>query len=207
MNLAIIGTGNVGGPVGRLWAAAGHTVIYGSRAPERHATLVETAGPNASVRSPEEAIDRSDVVLEAIPFHAVPSLPRAQLAGKILLSASNYFPQRDGEIDLKGLSHTSWVARQLPETRVVKAYSMIGGDVLERYANGADSDGFVMLLAADDPEAMTIAGALVRDTKLEPLEVGSLDDGRIFQSLDGPLFNVRLTLDQARAEVKRLLQP
>lgn len=205
MKLAIIGTGNVGAPVGRLWAAAGHDVVFGSRSPEKHAALVAAAGPNASVASPEDAIESADAVLEAVPFHAVMNLPSHQLAGKILLSASNYFPQRDGEIDLGGLSHTAWVAKQHPEARVVKAYSMIGGEVLERYANGAAGEGFVMFLASDDAEAMTIAGSLVQDTKLEPLDVGTLDDSRIFQSLDGPLFNVRMQLDRARAEVNRLL--
>ncbi len=206
MNLAIIGTGNVGAPVGRLWAAAGHKVVFGSRSPEKHAALIAAAGPNASVGSPEDAIEAADIVLEAVPFHAVTNLPSKKLAGKILLSASNYFPQRDGDINLGGLSHTAWVAKQHPESRVVKAYSMIGGEVLERYANGDQGDGFVMFLASDDSEAMGTASVLARDTKLEPLEVGSLADSRIFQPVDGPLFDVRMTLVEARDEVRRLLQ-
>ena len=32
--IAIIGTGNVGSTLGKIWAEAGHTIIYGSRTPD-----------------------------------------------------------------------------------------------------------------------------------------------------------------------------
>ncbi len=206
MQLAILGTGNVGAPVGRLWAAAGHSVFFGSRSPEKHAALIESAGPNVSVKRPEEAIRSADVVLEALPFHAVATLPTHALRGKILISASNYFPVRDGNIDLQGLSQTSWVARQHPGSRVVKAFSMIGGNVLNRYANGAAEEGLVMFISADDQEAKAVVEPLVRDTKLVPLDVGDLEDSRIYQSLEGPLFDARLRIDEAKAEVAKLLK-
>ena len=49
--IAIIGTGNVGSTLGKIWAEAGHTVIYGSRTPneERVLTLVTETGHGGTV--------------------------------------------------------------------------------------------------------------------------------------------------------------
>jgi predicted dinucleotide-binding enzyme len=33
-DIAVIGAGNIGGTLGRTWAAAGHSVTYGARNPE-----------------------------------------------------------------------------------------------------------------------------------------------------------------------------
>ena len=44
--IAVIGTGNVGGALGPEFAALGHTIVYGSREPERDdvVALVERTG-------------------------------------------------------------------------------------------------------------------------------------------------------------------
>ena len=78
---------------------------------------------------------------------------------------------------------------------------MIGGRVLQRYADGAASDGFVMFMASDDEDAKLATSRLVRDTQLDPFDTGGLETGRLFQSLDGPLFDVRMTREEARAAI------
>ena len=47
--IAIIGTGNVGSTLGKIWAAKGHEIIYGSRTPtsDRVQQLVRESGKNA----------------------------------------------------------------------------------------------------------------------------------------------------------------
>ena len=35
MRIAVIGTGHIGGTLGRKWRAAGHDVVYGSRQGDR----------------------------------------------------------------------------------------------------------------------------------------------------------------------------
>ena len=44
----IIGAGAMGGPIGQLWAAAGHQVLYSSRNPDQLMELVRSAAPRAS---------------------------------------------------------------------------------------------------------------------------------------------------------------
>ena len=44
MRIAIIGTGNVGGTLGRAWARQGHEIVFGVRDPERPPPLVREIG-------------------------------------------------------------------------------------------------------------------------------------------------------------------
>src|SRR5215213_3697423 len=104
VKIGIIGAGNIGANAARLFAEAGHeVVISNSRGPETLSELVEEIGAGVRAVTLEEAADSGDVVLEAIPFGRFEELPADRLAGKIVIDASNYYPGRDGEIDLDGL--------------------------------------------------------------------------------------------------------
>ena len=203
MNIGIIGSGNIGSALGRLWAAAGHQVCFGSRHPDRLGDLVTKAGPNARADTQEAAAAFGEVVLEAVPFAVTPDLPREQLAGKVLLSASNYYPRRDGEIDLEGVTHTEWVAARLPGVRVVKAFNMMRATTMEELADGGGTPGLAILLAGDDADAKRVAATLVRDAKFEPVDAGDLAAGQLFQSPDAPLYDVQITPDAARAVLSK----
>lgn len=204
MRIGIIGAGAVGTPLGRLWASAGHNVCFGSRSPDRLGSLLEKIGPHAQAGTQAEAAVFGDVVLEAIPFGRVPDLPLNELQGKVLLSASNYFPRRDGKIDFGGLTQTAWIATQLPGVRIVKAFSMMGARVLERYANGDTQSNYAIFLAGDDAEAKATAADLVRDAGFEPADLGSLAESWVFESLRGPLFDARMTRTEAVARAAEL---
>ena len=198
MKIGIIGSGNIGGSLGRLWAAAGHEVCFGSRDPESLSDLVAKAGANAQAATQEEAAAFGDVVLEAIPFHAVPELPHDSLAGKVVLSASNYYPERDGEINLGGRTQSEWVASHLPQTRLVKAFNMMQAGVMEELADGGGTPGLAIFLASDDDEAKQTAAQLVRDAKFEPVDAGTLAESGVFQATDAPLYDVQISGDEAR---------
>ena len=104
MKIGIIGAGNIGATAARLFADAGHDVaISNSHGPETLSELVEDIGGLVQAATIDEAADFGDVVLEAIPFGRYEELPADRLAGKIVIDASNYYPGRDGEIDLGGL--------------------------------------------------------------------------------------------------------
>ncbi len=93
MNIGIIGAGNIGATAARLFADAGHRVaISNSRGPESLSSLIEEIGPNASAVSVEEAAGFGEVVLVAIPFGRYETLPAAQLADKVVIDATNYYP-------------------------------------------------------------------------------------------------------------------
>ncbi len=55
MKIGIIGSGGVGGMLGKLWAKAGHEVLFSSRHPEKLASLVTEAGASSSAGMVAEA--------------------------------------------------------------------------------------------------------------------------------------------------------
>src|SRR4051812_45576478 len=94
MNITVLGAGNIGGTIGKKWAAAGHRGAFGVRNPSDADTqaLVKEAGNGASVATVAEAMQGAQVVLLAIPGSAVAAAvaPIAgQLAGMIVIDATN----------------------------------------------------------------------------------------------------------------------
>lgn len=204
MKIGIIGSGSIGGALGRLWASAGHEVCFGSRNPERLAGLVHAAAGTAQAGSIDEAAGFGEVILEAIPFHAVPKLPAGKLSGKVVLSAANYYPARDGDIHLGGGTQSEWVARRLPDAKLVKAFNMMQAGVMEKLADGQGTPGLAILIAGDDAPAKKVAEQMVRDAKFEPVDVGSLADSHVFEAPNAPLYDVQITPEEARQRLAEL---
>ncbi len=202
MKIGIIGSGNIGAPLGRLWASAGHEVLFSSRHPERLSALVTRAGHGARAGSVDEAAQFGEVILEAVPFGKVGELPVEKLRGKTVLSAANYYPERDGRIDLGRRTQSEWVAAQLPGARLVKAFNMMQARVMEALADGGDRTGLAIFIAGDEAGAKHTASALIRDAKFTPVDVGALRDGKLFQT-DGPLYNTQFTPEEAREALER----
>jgi predicted dinucleotide-binding enzyme len=69
MNIGILGAGNIGGNLGRLWSQAGHAVFFGVRDPDSPKTRAALAvcGPEARVGALSEAAAFGDVVALALP--------------------------------------------------------------------------------------------------------------------------------------------
>ncbi len=76
MKIGVIGSGKIGGTVGRLWVKDGHPVLFSSRHPEELAGLVKEAGPLAKAGTVAEAIAFGDALLLAIPYGAYPAFGR-----------------------------------------------------------------------------------------------------------------------------------
>lgn len=99
MKIGIVGSGQIGGSIGKLWSQAGHEVLFSSRHPERLVELAEQAGGAARAGMPEEAIAFGDAVLLSIPFAVVPDFGRSMtqaLGRKVVLDTANSYSDRDG---------------------------------------------------------------------------------------------------------------
>jgi 8-hydroxy-5-deazaflavin:NADPH oxidoreductase len=203
MNIGIVGSGNIGATAARLFAAAGHEVaVSNSRGPETLEGLVAAIGPRARASTVEEAADFGQVVLVAIPFFAYETLPTDLLAGKIVVDAMNYYPGRDGEMDLDGLGSSELLARHLPDARVVKAFNTM---YFETLGSGGRPDAptterLVLFVAGDDAEAKAVVSGLIEEIGFAPVDVGTLEDGRK-QHPGSPIYNVPMNEAQAREEL------
>jgi 8-hydroxy-5-deazaflavin:NADPH oxidoreductase len=200
VKVGIIGAGNIGATTARLFAEAGHEVVVSnSRGPETLSDVVQEIGGRVQAVTIEEAADFGEVVLEAIPFGRYKGLPADRLAGKIVIDASNYYPGRDGNIDLEGLTSTGLLARHLAESRVVKAFNTMFYETLASggRTDAAVEDRLVLFVAGDDAEAKSIVSDLIEQIGFAPVDTGSLNDSGK-QEPGAPLYNTPMTPDQAR---------
>jgi predicted dinucleotide-binding enzyme len=182
VDIGIIGSGNIGGTSARLLAGAGHRVlISNSRGPE---TLVDQAtglGPEVSAVTAEEAARRGEVVLVAIPFGRYRDLPAAALDGRIVIDATNYYPDRDGTVaELEDGSTTSseLVAAHLAGARVVKAFNTI---YFVRLGEGGrppgDPERLALPIVGDDEEAKRVVAGLIDEMGFDAVDHGGLAQG------------------------------
>src|SRR5687768_15381659 len=127
LQIAVLGTGRVGGTLGRRWAQQGHQVLFGSREPASERVLkLLSESPNARALPSRDAVTESDLVVYAGPW----AFARAILAelgpmpDKILVDCTNPLTA-----DFTGLDvgHTTSAAERIaewvPGARVVKAFN------------------------------------------------------------------------------------
>ncbi len=185
LRIGVIGSGRIGGTVGGLWVESGHEVLFSSRHPDELKDLVARLGPRAHAGTVAQAIDFGAVIFVAVPYGALPELGRdygAALKGKIVIDAGNAVAGRDGaiadEAQKDGIGITS--QKYLPGTRLVRAFNTLSYAILAREAN-RPVPRLAIPIAGDDPEALRVAAALVRDAGFEPVVVGKLADASRFQ--------------------------
>jgi predicted dinucleotide-binding enzyme len=203
MRIGIIGTVMIGGTLARLLAAAGHEVtVANSRGPAAVADLVAEIGDGATAGSARDAAAAGEVVVVAIPFGRYPDLPAAELAGKVVVDANNYYPARDStiaELEDGSVTSSELVAAALPGARVVKAFNTIYYVHLRDDGLPSGSAGRRAIpIAGDDPEAKRVVAGLLDDIGFDAFDAGSLADGRRLEP-GSPVYNLRLTRDEIAA--------
>ncbi|MFO7168961.1 MAG: NAD(P)-binding domain-containing protein [Chloroflexota bacterium] len=201
MRIGIIGSGHIGATLAQLFAGVGHEVaISNSRGPASLEDRVRAWGPGVRAATAEDAAAFGEVVVEAIPFGRYRELPAAQLAGKIVVTAANYYAERDGPIDLGGRAHSELIAAHLPGARVVKAFNTIWYRHLQEQGDPSKpmEERRVIFLSGDDAAAKQVVAELIAQIGFAPLDIGSLRES-VRQEPGSPIYNRTLTLAEARA--------
>ena len=181
IRIGIVGSGNVGSALGRVWAKAGHEVMFSSRDIDHDKQLAAQIGARARAGTPQQAASFGDVVVMSVPYRALPELGKSLgsvLKGKIVIDTCNPFPGRDGNIANwareKGPGLAS--AELLPGARIVRAFNAIGA---ARMGTAHETPGRIgMPIAGDDQDAIALASRLIRDIGYEPVLIGGLERGK-----------------------------
>ncbi|MBV8171213.1 MAG: NAD(P)-binding domain-containing protein [Candidatus Eremiobacteraeota bacterium] len=202
MIIGIIGSGNIGSTVARLAVASGHDVIIShSRGPESLRDLVAALGAHARAGTAEQAARDGDIVLIAIPFRDRAALFQSgiDLRGKVVVDAMNAYNADFTLMDLKGMGSSEIVAQELPGARVVKAFNTLYSKTLASAARPKGStERIVLPVASDDADAKRIVSNFIDSIGYDPLDDGSLVDGRR-QQPETALYNKPLSVRQAQA--------
>ncbi|SFJ17221.1 hypothetical protein SAMN02799624_03579 [Paenibacillus sp. UNC496MF] len=168
MNIASIGSGNMGGTLGKRWAALGHRVMFGTRDPdsEKMKRLLQVAGANAQAGMIKEAVEFGEVILLAVlPDDVESALAEAgDLDGRILINCTNRY---------NGASADAEVRRLARNARIVRAFHTLPWEVLAnpRYEAGTAT----AFLSGDDPAALATVAKLAIEIGLDPVDVGGPD--------------------------------
>ena len=199
--IGFIGSGNIGGAIGELFAKAGHEVFFSSRRPEELKDLVAKVGPRARAGTVKEAIAFGDVIFLGVPYSAMPQISQdyaRDLAGKIVLDAGNPSARRDGAMAEAALAKGAGLttAEYLPKARIVRAFNAMNFKVFLSEAHRA-GEKVAVPLASDDAEALAVASRLVTDAGFDPVVAGPLAKGKGFDS-SSPLFLKALTAREMR---------
>jgi 8-hydroxy-5-deazaflavin:NADPH oxidoreductase len=177
MKIGIIGSGHVGSALGGVWAKAGNEVMFSSRNLDSDKNLAAEVGANARAGTPQEAAAFGQVILFAVPYSAFPDLMKSlgdSLKGKVVINASNPFPQRDGEIGNQAREQGAGLfdAHLVPGALVVRAFNAVSA---ARMASAHEDPGKIGMPIAGDKKAIEVASRLVRQAGFEPVVVGGLD--------------------------------
>jgi predicted dinucleotide-binding enzyme len=204
MKIGVIGSGKIGSTAARLFGAAGHEVaIANRRGPESLRPLEQELGGAVHAATVEDAARFGELVLVAVPFAAIGTLPADPFAGKIVVDANNYYAERDGhvpELDGDETTSTELLARQLPGARVVKAFNTMYYATLAEAGDQTkpNDERLALLLAGDDDEAKRLVSELVAALGFAAVDTGGLADGGRRQQPGSPMYGIELTGAEAR---------
>ena len=180
MEIAIIGTGNVGKALGGSLVRAGHQVTFAASNPEHAAEAASELRARAASTN-NEAVNAADLVILAVPATALEGVAReigASAAGKVVVDVSNRpTPDQDGA----STSLAEELQAQLPDSSVIKAFNTA---FASRQANpsisGVAADGYV---AGDDEKAKQTVLDVVESIGFRPVDAGVLAAARTLEGM------------------------
>jgi NADPH-dependent F420 reductase len=183
MNLGILGAGNMGGTLGKVWAQKGNEVFFGTRSPEKALELSKSVNMRAG--SYEDAATFGDVVFIGTPWGATESLLKSlskPLAGKIIIDCTNALAADFLSLSVPPTTSAGELVQSwLPNSKVVKAYNTIGAKVLlNPNYNGTLATGFY---CGNDTDAKKTVAKLITQSGFEPIDCGELIQARTLEAM------------------------
>lgn len=186
MDIAILGTGNVGAALGKKLAATGHRITFGSRNPasERVQALVACNDSVFKADAVSAAVSGADVVILATPYGSIEATlaEAGSLNDKVLIDCSNPLNKTfDGLLLGFDDSAAERIARIAEGARVVKAFNTASVATM----NNPDYQGIAatMFYCGDCDEAKLITKGLIQDIGMEAVDSGPLKNARYLEPM------------------------
>lgn len=184
MNIAIVGTGNVGSAIAQGLAGKGHRLVLGVRDIQAADAIALAARTGARLAVPAEAAKDAEIVILALPWAVAEEAVRAlgPLAGKVVIDCMNPLGMVDGALGLTIGHSTSGgerVAAWLPQAHVVKTLNQVGAEIMAR--NDQLPHRPVMFMAGNDEAAKARVGTLLEALGFAPLDAGDITKSRLLE--------------------------
>jgi 8-hydroxy-5-deazaflavin:NADPH oxidoreductase len=161
MRITVVGTGFIGGVLGRALATSGQEVTFASRRPGEDDVAGST---EAHVASVADALSTADVIVLALPGGAVPELVAdhgAALVGKLVIDATNQM----------GEPVANARAALPADVHYVRAFNTLGGENMAEpvFPDGQQADMFFSASDSDRP----VVEEVISGVGLRPICLGA----------------------------------
>jgi hypothetical protein len=181
--IGILGAGKLGITLAQLAAKAGYAVyIAGSGSPKRIALTIEVLAPGVIAATSHDAIERSDIIILALPLGKFRTLTPKLFSDKLVIDAMNHWWEVDGprEDTIPYSQSSSEAVRAfLHPAHVVKALSHMSYHDLhdEAKPHGAQHRKAIAI-AGDTVNDIAIVSLFIDILGFDPLPVGMLSEGK-----------------------------
>ncbi|HSW96952.1 MAG TPA: NAD(P)-binding domain-containing protein [Candidatus Saccharimonadales bacterium] len=197
--IGIIGAGRLGAAVGKQALKAGYAVtIANSQNPESLTLILNILLPGAKAAKVKDLIFRSDIIILAIPLNKYKTLLPDLFANKIVIDAMNYWPITEGSIpkfENKTISSSEYIQSYFSKAKVIKTLNHIAYNELEEHSlPPGKNNRRAIVIAGNDPQTKSQITEFINDLGFDPVDLGSLPEGRRFQP-NTDLFNTRFTAE------------
>jgi NADPH-dependent F420 reductase len=186
MKIGIIGSGNMGGALAKLWADKGHNILITSTSPEQTEAVAESIGKNVATGSTAEAVSYGDVVVFAFPYESLSDVisKGGSFKDKTVIDLINPLTP-----DIKGLligfttSAAEEIEKLIPDAKIVKAFNTISAPVIKSgniKFNGTVPDVY---FCGNDKAAKAVVESLIQDIGFEAVDSGPLTNARYLEPI------------------------
>jgi hypothetical protein len=182
MKIGIIGAGNMGSALAKIWINQGHEVMLSySRDRAKLETLTQSL--NAKAGTVAEAVQFAEVVLLVVPWGAVQDAiaSAGSMVGKTVISCVNPIKS-----DFSGLeigtptSAAEEVAKLIPDAHVVEVLFPFA-EILQSSSRQFGTDQPTQFYCGDNPDAKGSVIQLIREIGLSPVDAGMLTSARYLE--------------------------
>ena len=193
MKIGILGSGDVGRRLGDGFIELGHIVKIGSRNPNQEKItewMVKHNKEKVSSGTFSEAASFGELNVIATSWdgaeEAIRMADPKNFAGKVVIDVINPLDFSKGMPPRLAIGHTDsageTVQRMLPESKVVKAFNIVGNPhfIHPDFPGGPPT---MFICGNDDDAKKTIADNIVKKFGWETIDIGGIDGARLLEPL------------------------
>ena len=192
MKIGILGSGMVGQQLGLGLSGSGHLVKIGTRNPDKLRDWQKQTGEKVTIGSPAEAAAFGEIVIIATKWadeatlKAIDSADRYNFKGKIVIDVTNpLVSDGPGKPPIPGVGYPdsagAIIQKRLPESRVVKAFNIIGAHYMTnpKLEEGAAT----MFICGDDKASNDFVAKLAADWGWDVVDIGGIRESYLLEAL------------------------
>ena len=183
MRIGFLGSGNMGGALGRLWAEQGHEVLFGGRDPEKVSLVAQKVGLGSRSGALAEAAAFGDVLV-----HSARQVPPSAMAGdaavlhsKVLVDLNNSPMPEAFAFEPVERSLAEMFQDDAPDLRVVKAFNTVPARVFEYCPDRIGEHDVSIFVAGDDADAKATVMRLAEEIGFHAIDSGPLRNARLLE--------------------------